>query len=92
MPYKSKLANILELAMQLNFLVLLVLELTPFVREELFVFSGSTDGGYCDNTFSNLSYIVILLAPIYYVPLLVISVVAVVFLIVQIKRLEFLQN
>lgn len=90
MPYRSKLANILELAMQLNFLVLLVLEHAPFVREDLFVFSENTDAGYCDNSFSNFSNIVILLAPIYYVPLLVICVVAVVYLVVEIRRLDIL--
>ena len=86
MPYKSKVANIFELVVQLNFLILLVLELTPFVREDLFVFSGSTSGGVCNNIFSNVSYIVILLTPVYYMPLLVLCVMAAVCFILELKR------
>jgi hypothetical protein len=86
MPYKSMVANISELAIQLNFLILLLLELSPFVREDLFVFSGGADGGVCDNIFSNVSFIVFLLAPIYYMPLLVVSVGTAVYLILLGKR------
>ena len=86
MPYKSKIANIFELVVQLNFLILLLLELTPIVKEDLFVFSGDTSGGVCNNVFSSVSYIVILLAPVYYMPLLLLIIVAIAYLVLHIKR------
>ncbi len=88
MPYKSKAANVLEVVVQLNFLILLLLELTTFVQTDLFLFSGDTSDGVCGNAFSSISYIVILLAPVYYAPLLVLIVVVVVYLIIYSKRLE----
>lgn len=85
-PYKSKVANIIEIVIQLNFLALLLLEQTPLVRETVFIFSRDTSGDECDSTFSNVSYIVFLLAPIYYAPLLLLVVVAVIYLVIYIKR------
>lgn len=87
MPYKSKVANILELVVQLNFLFLLLLELTPFISEDFFVFNGKTSGGDCSNVFSRVSNIVVLLAPIYYAPLLLIIVVPVSYVVVYTQRL-----
>ena len=76
MPYKSKTANILEVVVQLNLLILLLLELPSIVRDNLFIFSGDMSDAMC-GVFSNISYIVILLAPIYYIPVLVLIVVAI---------------
>ena len=86
-PYKSKVANILEVVLQLNLLILLLLEYTFVLREDLFVFSGDTSVGVCDNDFTNISYIVILLAPIYYMPLVLFFAVATGYLVVHVRRL-----
>ena len=85
-PYKSKVANILEVVLQLNFLILLLLEYTLVLREDLFVFSGDTSVGVCDNNCTNISYIVILLAPVYYMPLVLFSAVATGYLVLRVKR------
>ena len=79
LPYKSKVANGVEIVTQLNFLTLLVLEATPLFRETLFIFPAPTgkvidiemkSDGQCETspvTTSSLSW---LLLPFYYVPLL----------------------
>ena len=85
-PYKSRTANLLEVILHLNFLALLLLELTPIVREELFVFSVNTYNTACSNVFSHVSYIVFLLAPIYYAPILLLLIVAITYLVIYIKR------
>ena len=81
LPYKSKVANGVEIVTQLNFLMLLVLEATPLFRELLFIFPAPTgkvgdnemksSGHECEAspvTTSSLSW---LLLPFYYVPLVV---------------------
>lgn len=87
LPYKSKIANILEIVVQLNFLALLLLDITPIIRDELFVFGGDTNNSGC-NIFSRVSYIVMLLAPVYYVPVVLLLVVASAYLILFINRYE----
>ncbi len=86
LPYKSKAVNILEIIVHLVFLVLLLLESTPSLRRQLFVFSGSTVSEGCSRAFSHVSYIVILLTPIYYTPLLLFLVVACGYLVLYIYR------
>ena len=80
LPYKSKVANGVEIVTQLNFLTLLVLEATPLFRETLFIFPAPTgkagiadmksDGHECDDNATTTSSLTWLLLPFYYVPLL----------------------
>ena len=84
LPYKSKVANTIEIIVQLNFLTLLVLEATPLFQETLYVFSAPTDEELersrvkCVNSPADTSSKTWLLLPFYYLPLLgLISVVGV---------------
>ena len=43
LPYKSKVANALEIAVQLNFLTLLVLETAPLFQDTLFIFPAPSE-------------------------------------------------
>ena len=85
-PYKSKAANILEVMLQLNFLALLLLESMQLVKDELFLFNKDTIDGICNNDFSNISNIVILLIPLYYAPLALFLILAFVFTVIHIQR------
>lgn len=72
-PYRSKVANILELVFQTNFFVFILLENTPLIRDNLFTFpvedptTTSVDESY-ESSISNLTW---LLTPFYYLPLIV---------------------
>lgn len=86
LPYKSKLANVIEVIVQLNFLALLLLDFTPSIRTDLFFFSVNADDGTCSNMFSHVSYIVMLLGPLYYAPVLFFFIVGLVHLMIFIRR------
>ena len=74
-PYRSRLANLLELAVSINFLILLLINTTPFFNEDIFFFSsaGPSSTSECTAGVAQISW---LLLPIYYLPILVVSVTA----------------
>lgn len=86
LPYKSKVANILEIVVQLNFLTLLVLETTPLFQETLFVFPATTEQDLerssreCVDSPKNTSLLTWLLLPFYYLPVLGLILTASVYL------------
>ena len=88
-PYKTRTANILEVIIQFNFLTLLVLNSIPVLQERLFVFHRETTDGICSNNFSSISYLVILLVPVHYLPLLLFIVVAIAHLILYLYRYSY---
>ena len=92
LPHKSKVANILEIAVQLNFLTLLVLETTPLFQDTLFIFpapseqdSLSLERGSqlqkCVDSPQDTSLLTWLLLPFYYLPVLGFIMTASIYLI-----------
>lgn len=86
LPYKKTATNVLEIFLQLNFVTLLLLETMPFVKDELFLFPPQTSVGTCSDTFSEVSYITILLIPVYYTPVCLLIVVSSVYLILYLMK------
>ena len=74
-PYRSRLANLLELAVSINFLILLLINTTPYFNEDMFFFSSAEHNSTseCTNGVAQISW---LLLPIYYLPIFVASVTA----------------
>ena len=71
-PYKDILMNILEIFVQVDFLILVLLWETPHISEELHVFkppSNSTGHGECAGDTKGIAEIVWILMPIFYLPL-----------------------
>ena len=91
-PYKSRVANVLEMLVQINFIVLLLLESTSFLRDIYNVFPlpqvtveqslNVTD--VCTDGRSGVSVITSILLPFYYSPLLLFITVAIIQFIILI--------
>ena len=87
LPYKSKVANALEIAVQLNFLTLLVLETAPLFQDTLFIFPAPSEQDLergsqeCLDSPKDASLLTWLLLPFYYLPVLGFIVTASVHLI-----------
>ena len=87
LPYKSKVANTLEIAVQLNFLTLLVLETTPLFQDTLFIFTAPSEQDLernsqeCVDSPKDTSLLTWLLLPFYYLPVLGFTVTASVYII-----------
>ena len=89
-PYKSQTANFLEIGVQVNFLVLLLIEATSNIRELYFTFppllqSNMTSEPECVDSPRGIAPITWILMPLYYLPLLVLTVVACVYLVLYIR-------
>ena len=89
-PYKSQTANILEMGVQVNFLVLLLIEATSNIRELYFTFppllqNNMTSEPDCVDSSTGIAPITWILMPLYYLPLLVLTVVACVYLVLYIR-------
>ena len=89
-PYKSQTANFLEIGIQVNFLVLLLIEATSNIRELYFTFppllqSNVTSKPECVDSLTGIAPITWILMPFYYLPLLVLTVVACVYLVLYIR-------
>ena len=89
-PYKSQTANFLEIGVQVNFLVLLLIEATSNIRELYFTFppllqSNVTSEPECVDSLTGIAPITWILMPFYYLPLLVLTVVACVYLVLYIR-------
>ena len=80
-PYKSRAANLLEIGVQVNFLLLLLIEATSNIRDLYFTFppllqSNMTSEPECVDSPTGIAPITWILMPFYYLPLLVFTVVA----------------
>ena len=88
-PYRSRLANYLETAINLNFLLLLLINATSFFTDEFFIFSSHDTGAVKDSDHcSGLDGIAVvswILMPFYYLPLLGVCVTATVLAILLIR-------
>ena len=88
-PYKSKSANVLELVIQINFIILLAVGSNTFIKDTYNTFpvpqmptrayQPNTTEAVCEDTHSNhgISDISKILLPLYYFPLLLLMVTAV---------------
>ena len=77
-PYKSMFTNILELILQVDFLILVLLWGTPYITEEYFVFEPSpiTSGrDECARDAMGIAEVTWILMPILYLPLIILLVV-----------------
>jgi hypothetical protein len=88
-PYKSKLTNVLELVVQINFIILLALESTSFLRDTYNTFppppkmqtiaqlnTTSAEGSACEDAPMGISGLSKILLPFYYLPLLLLIITA----------------
>ena len=75
-PYRSRLANHLELATNLNFLLLLIISATSFFTDDFFYFPSltdvteSTDGAAHCGSVEGIAVVSWILMPFYYLPVL----------------------
>ena len=89
-PYKSRTANLLEMGVQVNFLLLLLIEATSNIRDLHFTFppllqSNVTSEPECVDSPTGIAPITWILTPFYYLPLLGFTVVAGVYLALYIR-------
>ena len=89
-PYKSRLANLLETAVNLNFLFLLLVNTTSFFHDDLFTFSSlrESSAGTGDCAAGSLDGIAVvswILMPLYYLPVLGACVTAAVLAILYLR-------
>ena len=75
LPYKSTIANTVEIILLLNLLVLMLLDATPLIRETLFTFSPQTG---IDAGRRGVSHISWLLFSFYYLPVVLLAGVTIV--------------
>ena len=75
-PYRYRLTNLLEIAMNVNFLLLLFINTTPYFYDELYIFSSHTHNDECAGIHKSVTQISWILIPVYYLPLLVACVTA----------------
>ena len=92
-PYKSRVTNIIEMMVQVTFIILLTLESTSFLRDIYNVFplpqvrvgnSANVTMDVCTDGRSGVSVITSILLPFYYLPLLALIAVATVKLSIHI--------
>ena len=71
-PYRSRLTNLLETAVNVNFLVLLSINDVPYFNEDLFTFSHfeSSSSGECNSSNAGIADVSWLLIPVYYLPVI----------------------
>ena len=92
-PYKSLTANIMEIVVQMNFVLLLALESTNFLKETYNTFPESqvpagtnlnkTD--ICKDDLTGVSIFTAILLPFYYMPLFLLIILAIIKLILFIR-------
>ena len=69
-PYRDLLTNLLEIAVNVNFLILLLINKTPYFYDDLFVFSPHTEDDECDGIHNNIAQVSWIFMPVYYLPLI----------------------
>ena len=92
-PYKAAVANLIETVVNINFLLLLLLNATPFFYEDALIFptpSTSSAETSCPGHVSGIAIVSWILMPFYYLPLLLFIALAVVFGTLHIRyQIEF---
>lgn len=70
-PYKSKLSNITEAAVNINFLVLLILNATAFFHDDYLTFPPLVQSANdtCSDSVHGIATVSWILMPFYYLPL-----------------------
>jgi len=89
-PYRSLIANILEMGVQVNFLLLLLIESTSSIRDSYLTFPALTQSNTefdpkCVDSPTGIAPLTWILMPFYYLPLLVFVVAAGVYLALYIR-------
>ena len=69
-PYRDTLTNLLEMAVNVNFLLLLLLSTTHYFNDDLFIFPPHTENEECDGYHNSIAQVSWILMPVYYLPLL----------------------
>ena len=89
-PYKSKLTNTLELGVQINFIILLALESTSFLKDTYNTFpvlkmqasaqlnTTAADNSTCKDIPVGISGLSKILLPFYYAPLLLLIILIII--------------
>ena len=75
-PYRVRLTNLLELAVNVNFCMLLLIVTTPYFYDDLFIFPSHTEDTECSGIHNSIAQVIWILMPVYYLPLLGASVTA----------------
>lgn len=70
-PYQSKLTNLIEAAVNINFLVLLILNATAFFRDDYLTFPNLSHSANdtCSDSVHGIATVSWILMPFYYLPL-----------------------
>ena len=92
-PYKSLTANVMEIVIQMNFVLLLALESTSFLKDTYNTFPESeveagtslNKTGVCKDDLTGVSVFTAILLPFYYMPLFLLAILAIVKLILFIR-------
>ena len=75
-PYRVRLTNLLEIAVNVNFCMLLLIVTTPYFYDDLFIFPSHTEDTECSGIHNSIAQVIWILMPVYYLPLLGASVTA----------------
>lgn len=86
-PYKSGLTNMIEVAVNINFLVLLILNTTAFFSDEYltFPFLSPSANDTCSDSVHSMATVSWILMPFYYLPLVVLCVMLIAAVIIYVK-------
>lgn len=89
-PYKSKLTNMIESGINLNFLVLLILNTTAYFREDYLIFPAPVQSvnssNSCSDSVNGIATVSWILMPFFYLPLLVFCVTILIILLAYARR------
>ena len=81
-PYRDLLTNLLEIAVNVNSVILLLMSTTPYFYDDLFIFAPYTENTGIHNNIAQVSWI---LMPVYYLPLLGACITTIVVVIVTFR-------
>ena len=93
-PYRGLLANAMEMFLQIDFLILMMLRITPIIQDQYLVFSSPTttvppsssmDGKICSDSVAGVAKFTWVLTPFYYIPLLVLVLTAAVYTVLSVR-------
>ena len=69
-PYRALLANLLEIAVNVNFLLLLLISTTHYFYDDLFIFPTHNENTECASSLNSIAQVSWILMPVYYLPVL----------------------
>ena len=86
-PYKSRLTNLIEAAVHLNFLALLILNATTFFRDDYLTFPSLSLSANesCSDSVNGIATVSWVLMPFYYLPFLAFCITLIATLLVYIR-------